>query len=80
MGSEMCIRDSCTLCPEGTYGVTSGATVVTLCERCPLYHFNSSAGSTSVEACVYYHSAARTGTFLIFFLVYAAFAALALDL
>lgn len=71
---------NCTLCPEGTYGVTSGATVVTLCERCPLYHFNSSAGSTSVEACVYYHSAARTGTFLIFFLVYAAFAALALDL
>jgi len=48
---------NCTLCPHGTYGLISGADSVALCERCPLYHFNSTPGSSSVEACVYHHSA-----------------------
>ena len=61
---------NCTLCPEGTYGIVTGAVSVDFCERCPLYHFNSTAGSTSIDACVYFHSASRTAHLALFFAVY----------
>jgi len=49
---------TCKLCPAGTYGVDSGAKTVSQCDKCPLFHFNSTPGSNSIEACSYYHSAA----------------------
>ena len=61
---------NCTLCPEGTYGIVTAAVSVDFCERCPLYHFNSTAGSSSVEACVYYHSASRGARLALFFAFY----------
>lgn len=64
---------NCTLCPAGTYGVDTGAKAVERCDRCPLYHFNSTPGSNTIEACVYFHSATgrafTTSTFIIAFIL-----------
>ena len=51
-------------------GAVTGAVSVDFCERCPLYHFNSTAGSTSIDACVYFHSASRTAHLALFFAFY----------
>lgn len=62
---------NCTLCPEGTYGVTVGAKTSAACELCPLYHFNSTPGSTSIEACTYFHSGSNARSFIAAILVLA---------
>jgi len=62
---------NCTLCPEGTYGVTIGSKTRAGCELCPLYHFNSTPGSTSIEACTYFHSGASERSLAVAFLLLA---------
>ena len=58
---------NCTKCGPGTYGVAVGATKLSACKRCPLYRFNSTLGSSSIEDCVYYHSATSRSSVIVAF-------------